>query len=322
MSRWHWMESEHMLKGKRLKRGDTIGLIGPSGAVRKEGAVDRAIAYMQDMGVKVKVGESAHARYGYLSGSDELRAKDLCAMFADPEVDAIICTRGGYGTMRMLDMLDYDVIRKNPKVFIGFSDITALHIAMLNQCGLVTFHGPMATSWNDCFPDGFTLPAFEKVVAKAEPAGAITNAPGYHERKTVNPGCAEGMLVGGNLSLIAGTIGTPYEIDTKGRILFIEEVGERTYCVDRMLTQLRLAGKFEDCAGVVFGDFTDCPVEYPAFGLTLEEIIRDVVAPCGKPIFTGLQVGHTSPQSTLAFGVHARMDADKCELVLEEAAVE
>ena len=153
-----------MLKGKKLKFGDTIGLIGPSGAVRTEGAVDRAIQYMKDMGFSVKVGESAHAKYGYLSGTDEVRARDLNAMFADPEVDAIVCTRGGYGTMRMLDLLDYDMIRKNPKVFVGFSDITALHIAFQERCGLVTFHGPMATRWNDEFPDGFTKPAFLNAV--------------------------------------------------------------------------------------------------------------------------------------------------------------
>ena len=138
---------------------------------------------------------------------------------------------------------------------------------------------------------------------------------------TVNPGSAEGMLVGGNLSLIAGTIGTPYEIDTKDRILFIEEIGERTYCVDRMLTQLRLAGKFEDCAGIVFGDFNDCPVEYPEFGLTLEEVIHDVAATCGKPVFTGLQAGHVSPKLTLPFGVRCRMDADACTLEVLESAV-
>ena len=310
-----------MLKGKKLQFGDTIGLIGPSGAVRKEGAVDRAIQYMKDLGFNVKVGESAHARYGYLSGSDELRARDVNAMFADPEVDAIICTRGGYGTMRMLDMLDYDTIRANPKIFIGFSDITAMHIAFQERCGLVTFHGPMATSWNDNFPDGFTKPAILNAIMCDEPLGELVNAPGYHARATVNSGCAEGMLVGGNLSLIAGTIGTPYEINTKDRIFFIEEVGERTYCVDRMLTQLRLAGKFDDCAGVVFGDFADCPVEYPEFGLTLEEVIRDVAAPCGKPMFTGLQAGHVSPSLTLPFGVKVRMDADACSLTVLEAAV-
>ncbi len=310
-----------MLKGKKLQKGDTIGLIGPSGAVREEGAVDRAIAYMQELGFKVKVGESAHARYGYLSGTDEVRARDVNAMFADPEVDAIVCTRGGYGTMRMLDLLDYDVIRKNPKVFVGFSDITAMHIAFLEKCGLVTFHGPMATRWEAEFADGFTQPAFLGAVMQPKPLGNLINAPGYHERATVNPGSAEGMLVGGNLSLIAGTIGTPYEIDTKDRILFIEEIGERTYCVDRMLTQLRLAGKFEDCAGIVFGDFNDCPVEYPEFGLTLEEVIRDVAATCGKPVFTGLQAGHVSPKITLPFGVRCRMDADACTLEVLESAV-
>lgn len=310
-----------MLYGKKLKPGDTIGLIGPSGAVRKEGAVDRAIQYMQEMGFKVKVSESAHARYGYLAGTDEVRARDLNAMFADPQVDAIVCTRGGYGAMRMLDILDYETIRANPKIFVGFSDVTALNIAFLEKCGLVTFHGPMATSWNDDFPDGFTKDAFYRAVMEAKPLGALDNAPGYHERRTVNSGCAEGVLVGGNLSLIAGTIGTPYEINTKDRILFIEEIGERTYCVDRMLTQLRLAGKFEDCAGVVFGDFNDCPVEYPEFGLTLEEVIRDVAAPCGKPIFTGLQAGHVSPKITVPLGVQCRMDADACTLEILESAV-
>ena len=310
-----------MLYGKKLKIGDTIGLIGPSGTVREAGAVDQAIAYMKELGFHVKVGESAHAKYGYLSGTDEVRAGDINAMFADKEVDAIVCTRGGYGTMRMLDMLNYDVIRANPKVFVGFSDITALHIAFLEKCGLVTFHGPMATRWQSEFADGFTQPAFYGTVMNAQPLGELVNSLNYHARQTVNPGSAQGMLVGGNLSLIAGTIGTPYEINTKDRILFIEEIGERTYCVDRMLTQLRLAGKFDDCAGIVFGDFNDCPVEYPQFGLTLEEVIRDVAAPCGKPIFTGLQAGHVSPKLTLPLGVQCRMDADNCTLEILEAAV-
>ena len=310
-----------MIRGKKLKFGDTSGFVAPSGAVRTAGAIERAVAETERMGFKVTLGESAGQRYGYLSGSDEVRARDINAMFADPEVDAIVCTRGGYGTMRMLDLLDYDVIRANPKVFVGFSDITALHIAFFEKCGLVTFHGPMATRWMHEFQDGFTKPAFMNAAMKAQPLGVLVNAPDYHERKTVNSGCAEGLLVGGNLSLIAGTIGTPYEINTKDRILFIEEIGERTYCVDRMLTQLRLAGKFEDCAGVVFGDFNDCPVEYPEFGLTLEEVIRDVVSSCGKPIFTGLQAGHVSPKLTLPLGTRCRMDADRCTLEVLEAAV-
>ena len=310
-----------MIYGKKLKFGDTLGFIAPSGAVRTEGAIERAVQETERMGFKVKLGESAGKKYGYLSGTDELRARDINAMFADDEVDAIVCLRGGYGAMRLLDKIDYDLIARHPKIFVGFSDITALHIALLNRCGLATFHGPMAAAnWAGKPLDDFSRDSMYRSLMNAVPAGELSNPPEY-PRQMVNPGQAEGLLVGGNLMLIASSLGTPWEIDTKGRIIFIEEVGERTYCVDRMLTQLRLAGKFDECAGVVFGDFTDCPVEYPEFGLTLEEIIRDVVAPCGKPIFTGLRCGHCTPKLTLPFGVKCRMDAEKCTLTVLESAV-
>ncbi len=310
-----------MIYGKKLKFGDTLGFIAPSGAVRTEGAIERAIEETQRMGFKVKLGRSAGQKYGYLSGTDEVRAADINAMFADDEVDAIVCLRGGYGAMRILDQIDYDLIARHPKIFMGFSDITALHIALLGKCGLATFHGPMAAAnWAGKPLDDFSLASMYRALMHAEPVGELANPEGY-PKQTVNPGQAEGQLVGGNLMLIASSLGTPWEIDTKGRIIFIEEIGERTYCVDRMLTQMRLAGKFRDCAGVVFGDFADCPVEYPEFGLTLEEIIHDVVAPCGKPIFTGLRCGHCSPKLTLPFGVRCRMDADKCTLTVLESAV-
>ena len=309
-----------MKYGKKLKFGDTIGLIAPSGAVRTEGAVARAVEETKRMGFKVKLGESAQQKYGYLSGTDEVRARDINNMFADDEVDAIICIRGGYGAMRTLDKLDYEMISKHPKIFAGFSDITALHIALLNRCDLATFHAPMAVGWADGPMDDFSRESMYKALMHAEPMGELVNPPEY-EKKTVNPGIAEGTLVGGNLMLITSSLGTPWEINTKDRILFIEEVSERTYCVDRMLTQLRLAGKFDDCAGVVFGDFADCNIEYPEFGLTLEEIIRDVVAPCGKPVFTGLRCGHCTPKLTLPLGVKCRMDADACTLTVLESAV-
>lgn len=310
-----------MIYGKKLKFGDTLGFIAPSGAVRTEGAIERAVKETERMGFKVKLGESAGQKYGYLSGSDEVRARDINNMFADDEVDAIVCLRGGYGAMRILDQLDYELIARHPKIFMGFSDITALHIALLNRCDLATFHGPMAAAnWAGSPLDDFSRESMYRALMSTEPVGELWNPEGYL-RQTVNPGQAEGQLVGGNLMLIASSLGTPWEIDTKGRIIFIEEVGERTYCVDRMLTQLRLAGKFEDCAGVVFGDFADCPVEYPEFGLTLEEIIRDVVAPSGKPIFTGLRCGHCTPKLTLPFGVKCRMDADECTLTVLESAV-
>lgn len=310
-----------MIYGKKLKFGDTLGFIAPSGAVRTEGAIERAVKETERMGFKVMLGESAGKKYGYLSGTDEVRARDINNMFADDEVDAIVCLRGGYGAMRILDKLDYEMIARHPKIFMGFSDITALHIALLEKCGLATFHGPMAAAnWANSPLDDFSRESMYRALMNAEPAGELANPPEY-PKQTVNPGVAEGQLVGGNLMLIASSLGTPWELDTKGRIIFIEEIGERTYCVDRMLTQMRLAGKFDDCAGVVFGDFADCPIEYPEFGLTLEEIIRDVVAPSGKPIFTGLRCGHCSPKLTLPFGVKCRMDADKCTLTVLESAV-
>ena len=310
-----------MIYGKKLKFGDTLGFIAPSGAVRTEGVIERAVEETQRMGFNVKLGESAGLKYGYLSGKDEVRARDINAMFADEEVDAIVCLRGGYGAMRILDKLDYGLIAKHPKIFMGFSDVTALHIALLNRCGLATFHGPMAAvNWAGKPLDDFSRESMYKALMHSAPVGELCN-PSEYPKQTINHGTAEGLLVGGNLMLITSSLGTPWEIDTKGRIIFIEEIGERTYCVDRMLTQLRLAGKFEDCAGVVFGDFADCPVEYPEFGLTLEEIIRDVVAPCGKPAFTGLQCGHCSPKLTLPFGVKCHMDADECTLTVLESAV-
>jgi len=310
-----------MLYGKKLKIGDTIGLIGPSGAVRMEGAIERAVETIRRAGFRVKLGESCGKKYGYLSGTDELRARDVNAMFMDDEVDAIICLRGGYGTTRMLDRLDYEAIAAHPKIFVGLSDITAMHIAMLEKSGLCTFQGPMPMSdWlEDMHP--FTYAGLMKVAGCAAPAGELVNHPDYPARRMINPGRAEGMLVGGNLMLITSLLGTPYELDTKGRILFIEEIDEHTYCIDRMLTQLRLAGKFEDCAGVVFGDFNHCEIEFKDYAFTIEEIIRDVVAPSGKPIFMGLQSGHCVPKLTLPFGTRCRIDADACTLTVLESAV-
>lgn len=310
-----------MLYGRKLKFGDTIGFIAPSGAVRTPGAIEAAVAETERMGFRVKLGESCGKKYGYLSGSDEVRARDVNRMFLDDEVDAIICVRGGYGTMRILDQLDYEAIAAHPKIFVGFSDITAMHIAILEKTGLVTFHGPMAASnWSDKPLDDFSRESLYRALMNAAPAGEMINPPEY-PRQTVNPGVCEGQLVGGNLTLIAGTIGTPWQLDTTGRIIFIEDIGERTYCLDRMLTQMRLAGMFEKCAGIVFGNFADCPIEYPEFGCSLEEIINDVVKPCGKPVFTGLRCGHCSPKLTLPFGVKCRLDADSCTLTVLESAV-
>lgn len=310
-----------MDRGKKLKPGDTLGLIAPAGVVRDAGAIDRAVQAAQHMGYRVKLGNSARGHYGYLAGADAARAQDVNTMFADDEVDAVVCLRGGYGCMRMLDLLNYDMIAAHPKIFMGYSDVTALHLALNQRCGLVTFHGPMAAAdWADGPMDAFTQENMLRVLTSVQPVGELPNPPD-DPRHTVQSGSAEGLLAGGNLTLLAATLGTPWELDAKGKILFIEEVGEKTYAVDRLLTQLRLAGKFADCAGIVFGDFANCPVEYSAYGLSLADVIRDVVVPCGKPIFTGLRCGHCTPKLTLPLGVKCAMDADKCSLTVLEGAV-
>lgn len=310
-----------MQRGKRLMPGDTIGMIAPAGVVRDASAIDRAVQAAEGMGFRVKLGESARGQYGYLAGTDEMRARDVNAMFADDAVDAVVCLRGGYGCMRMLDRLDYALIAAHPKIFMGYSDVTALHIALNQRCNLLTFHGPMAAAdWANAPMDAFTRENMLRMLTSIEPVGELPN-PENDPRRMVNPGCAQGMLTGGNLTLLAATLGTPWEIDTRGKLLFIEEVGEKTYAVDRLLTQLRLSGKFADCAGVVFGDFANCPVEYSAYGLTLDEVIRDVVAPCGKPIFMRLCCGHCTPKLTLPLGAQCAMDAAKCTLTVLEGAV-
>lgn len=302
-----------MIYPRPLQPGDTLGLIGISGAVRRtDPAIDPVAGVCekaQGLGFKVKVHESVGAVYGYLSGSDELRAKAVHDMFADPEVDGVYCVRGGYGVSRILDRLNYGLISANPKPLIGYSDITALHTAIHMHCGFVTYHGPMLSS-DSLSPvsDGFSRESLLRVIQAKAPLGAIENPPGF-PYATVTPGIAKGQLVGGNLSLIAALMGTPYELDVKGKILFLEDIGEKTYALDRMFTTLRLAGKFDDCAGILLGAFTDCPIEDEAYGLPLEEIISDVLVPSGKPILAGLQAGHCAPKVTLPLGAEFVMDA-------------
>lgn len=309
-----------MQKPKALKPGQVVGLVGPSGAIRTEDGLERSVKLLEELGYRVKVGASAGARYGYLSGTDELRARDLNDMFLDDEVDAIICTRGGYGTPRILDRLDYDAARRHPKLLLGYSDITALLIAYGKYSDLVTFHGPMPSS---CMINGFdeySRARFLEAVSSTEPLGELRNC-ACQKRTCLNSGVVRGQLVGGNLSLVTQTLGTPYEIDCRDRILLLEDIGEKTYRLDGMLNHLRLAGKLDECAGIVFGDFTNCPMEYEGFSFTLDEIIRDLVLPCGKPVMSGLCAGHGPHKLTLPLGIEYELNATECRLTALESAL-
>lgn len=309
-----------MIKPKALKLGDMVGIISPSSPTSHEN-VKAAKDKLVEMGFKVKVGKSPNERYGYLSGTDSIRANDINEMFKDEEIKAIICIRGGYGTPRILDLLDYDAINANPKIFVGYSDITALHIAFTQKSNLVTYHGPMASS--DMIKDfsKFSKDNLFKAIMNPEPLGKLSNPIG-EEIVTINGGISEGTIIGGNLSLIVATIGTPYEIDVKGKLLFIEEIGEEPYKIDRMLNQLRLSGKLEDASGIILGDFNNCESGKHEENLTLSQVIDDHIRPLKKPTIYNLQAGHCDPMVTLPFGVMARLDADKGELTILEKSVE
>ena len=307
-----------MRKPRALKKGDTIGVVAPASPVDKEKA-DMAAGALEELGFKAVLGESCYGKYGYLSGSDELRAGDINSMFKDKNIDGIFCLRGGYGALRILDMLDYEMIRKNPKVFAGYSDITAIHGALGRKCGLVTFHGPMvASSMIDGF-DEYSRDVFMRAITSKQPLGAICNPCG-EAVKCLVPGEAGGKLTGGNLTLISLTLGTPYEIDTKDKLLFIEDVGEATYRIDGMLSHLKLAGKLDECRGIILGNFKNCSPKNER-DLSLMEVIRDIIEPLGKPVVYNLLSGHCVPNITLPLGVHARMDAE-CGLIdITEGAV-
>lgn len=310
-----------MIKPKALKFGDTIGVVAPASPTLEEN-VEKAHKKLKDLGFKVKMGKSCYEKYGYLAGTDSLRAEDINHMFRDEEVDGIICLRGGYGTPRILELLDYDLIKKHPKVFIGYSDITALHIAITRFSRLITFHGPMVAS--DMLGDfnQFSKKSLFNFIMEGEYLRNIKNPPG-EELKTMNPGIAEGSIIGGNLSLIADTLGTPYEIDLKGKMLFIEEVGEEPYQIDRMLTQLRLAGKLKEAEGIILGDFNNCVAKSSEYddSLTLEQVLEDIIKPMNKPTLFNLKAGHCEPVITLPFGARARLDGHKGELTLLERPV-
>jgi len=309
-----------VIKPKPLKKGDTIGVIGPSSPTPIE-RIEATIEEIQSLGFKVIMGESCYSAHGYLSGSDELRAKDVNEMFNNKNVDGIWCIRGGYGTPRILDKIDYNMIRLNPKVFIGYSDITALHIAINQKSELVTFHGPMASTELFHKIDDFTLECLNKNIMDNQALGLINN-PKDIEIQTLVAGKCKGKLIGGNLSLVSGTIGTPYEVDTKGKILFLEDIDEEPYKIDRMLTQLKLSGKLDDAEGFIFGDWNNCVAEEPEKSLTLMEIFNELIVPLGKPTIYNLMAGHCKPMITLPFGVNARLDADNKNLFIDESATE
>lgn len=289
--------------GKRLCKGHTIGLISPA-SPEKPDVIKNAENFLKQLGFNIKEGKHIFDKWGYLAGSDKDRAKDLEDMFLDRDVDMILCVRGGYGSMRALPYINFDIVRDNPKIFVGFSDITPLLNIMAQRFGLITFHGPMGSS---NLSDEATFNSFMNVLSEGYKPLTIKNPEGIDSR-TLIPGSADGILAGGNLGLLCDTLGTEYEPDTKGKILFIEEVQEEPYRIDRMLTQLLLAGKLQSCRGFILGQFTNCSLPHYERSLTLGEIIEDRILVLNKPTLSNFMSGHSYPRLTLPIGAHIHLD--------------
>lgn len=317
-------KGEKSIFPKALKIGDTLGIIAPSGVLDEEESIQLCRETLEAMGFRVQEGRHIRARYGHLAGTDQERLADIHAMFDDPQIAGIVCIRGGSGAARLLDQLDYSLIKRNPKVFLGYSDITALEMAIYSQTGLVTFHGPVgSSSWPMVMVEKFNdLLMANKIVHFENP---VSKGDYLIQRKdriqTIHPGQAAGRLLGGNLAVLTGICGSPYLPDFQGAILFIEEVGEDLYRVERMFSQLKLAGILGQLSGFIFGKCTSCNPA-PGYGsLTLEQILADYIKPLGIPAYAGAIIGHIAEQFIVPVGAEVQMDATKGVFQLTQKAL-
>lgn len=292
-----------LIKPRALEFGDTIGVIAPASPPKEARYIDPAIAALKTMGFKVKLGSAARKRTGFLAGSDHERADDINRMFADKQISGILCLRGGYGAARTLDKLNYGVIKRNPKILCGFSDITALHLAIFKKSGLMTFHGPtLLTLLGPKERSDYTLTSWLRSVMVAEPYGDVRRGmpKKYSKARTLLKGTASGALVGGNLSIITSLVGSEYLPSFSGKILFLEDVNEAPYRVDRALTQLLLSGALRGVKGIAIGDFGGTG--------DFESVFRDRLSSLKVPVITGLPIGHIDDFATVPQGALARIE--------------
>ena len=309
-----------VLVPRRLKKGDLIGIICPASPVADPSRIERGVRYLEGLGYRTTVGRNASRRLGYLAGTDVERAEDIHAMFTDRNVRGVFCARGGYGTPRLLSLIDYRLIARNPKILVGYSDITALALAIWRKCRLVTYHGPMLAVDLADGVNPFAEESLWRVLTSPARRATLALADDSPPR-VMHHGSATGRLLGGNLSLLVSLLGTPYMPDLRRGILFLEEIGEDPYRVDRMLTHLRNAGVFSRSSGVAIGHFTDCvPRDAATPSLSLEAIMAGTAEYVGKPFLTGFPIGHENRMVTVPVGIRARLDADRGVITLLEPA--
>jgi len=315
-----------LIKPPRLNTGDTIGIIAPASAPPDPKAIDYSVRTTCTLGFKPLLARNVRKRWGFLAGSDGERADDLMEMFANPKVKGIFCIRGGYGTARLVNLLDYRLLRENPKILLGYSDVTSLHCALLTRANMVSFHGPMFNSdFNRKELPSFTLKSCLRTLMQSSAPGSISL--GYRKRTVaiLRSGRASGPLIGGNMSLLCTTLGTPFQPKFKGSILFFEDLSEEPYRYDRMLTHLLNAGVLQQVAGIAIGINADCqdPKAKRAreYRQTLEEVFTERLLPLSVPMVMGLPFGHVPHNATLPVGVRATLDAHQGDLLIDEPAV-
>ena len=308
-----------MIKPARLKIGDTIGVLSPASPVNSK-KLKRGVQKLKKLGFKVVLAKNILAKRGFLAGEDKIRANAINKMFGNKKIDAIISARGGYGTLRILNLLNYNLIKKNPKILMGFSDITALHLAVYKKCKMVTFHGPMVgsdfsrlTSYNKSY--------LLKAVSQTEPIGKIQNSKRIGKWKVISPGKASGKILGGNLTLLCRLLGTPFQPDFRDKILFLEDIDSEPYQIDSLLAQLQLAGILDRVKGVVIGEFYNFGRKKSSSVSTSGWVFEDYFKKRPYPVIYPVSCGHGKDKITIPLGVKATIDTHKKIFSIDEAGV-
>jgi len=313
------------LKARVMQPGATIGVPAPASPYTNRSELLRGVEWWEKKGYRVKLADGIHAREAYIAGDAESRARDLTAVFADDEVDVVHVFQGGYGSAQTIPHVDWDVVRANPKPFVGYSDITALHLAIRHYTGLVTFYGPTLGDIDHKESTKFNKKHFLRALTSAEPLGQLPGRPKDRYLRTIAPGRVTGEVVGGCLWLIGQTIGTPWQPDLAGRILFFEDVDAPPWYLDGLLNQMTQAGMLADVIGVVVGEMDKCDwresrPEWPQT-FSLEDVLERYLEPLGVPVLYNLPIGHGDYFCTLPLGVQVTLDADARTLTVDEAAL-
>ena len=309
----------NIIKPPPLRRGDVIGICAPASAPEKDHSLQQGIRYLEQLGYVVKLGNNIHRKHGYLAGSDMHRASDVHDLFADRQVKAIFAARGGYGSHRILPLLDYQTIKRNPKILVGYSDITALQLAILMKTGLLSFSGPMVASDMGKKFTGVAEEWFWRCVTSTKKLPSLPSKKNFIG--AVKKKISSGRLIGGNLSILAALVGTPYVPSLNNSILLLEEIDERPYRIDRLLQQLKLGGVLAQSRGAVLGTFVNCLPAKGKSSLTLREVFRETFSNYSYPILSGIRYGHVQNPMTMPIGAMIRLDAEQKRVVFLESCL-